>query len=610
MSEITEGSEDKKDRFSDLDYDPVSLRDRYREERDKRLRADGNDQYVEVIGDFSHFLDDPYPDEKIERDSLHDDVDVVVVGGGFGGLQAGARLRDAGIQDIRVIEKGGDFGGTWYWNRYPGAQCDIESYIYLPLLEELGYVPKEKYAYAKEILDYSQAIGRHYDLYDNALFQTEVTEMRWDDVRSRWIVSTNRGDQVNARFVAMANGPLNRPKLPGIPGITDFKGHTFHTSRWDYEYTGGGPGGGLDKLHDKRVAVIGTGATAIQSVPFVGETAEQLFVFQRTPSSVDVRGNTPTDKIWADGLEPGWHRHRMENFNALVSGVPQAEDLVDDGWTDLIGKMLQRFREGADGSGRSIGEIMEIANFDKMNEIRDRVDELVEDPGVAESLKPYYQMFCKRPTFNDEYLPTFNRPNVELVDTEGQGVDRITERGLVVKNKEYEVDCIIFATGFEVGTGYARRAGYEIYGRDGLSLTDSWSDGMKTLHGLQSHGFPNCFILSAGQGGFTANFPHLLEESTTHMAHIVGHALKQDYKSVEVTKDAEEAWVETIVEKAGGAMGGLGGPQCTPGYYNNEGQPNPGARQAAPYGGGSIRFFELLKKWRDDGDFEGLEFGS
>ena len=536
MSEMTEGTEEKKDPFSDLDYDPVSLRDRYREERDKRLRADGNDQYVEVIGDFSHFLDDPYPDEKIERESLHDDVDVVVVGGGFGGLQAGARLRDAGIQDIRVIEKGGDFGGTWYWNRYPGAQCDIESYIYLPLLEELGYVPKEKYAYAKEILDYSQAIGRHYDLYDNALFQTEVTELRWDDVRSRWIVSTNRGDQVNARFVAMANGPLNRPKLPGIPGITDFEGHTFHTSRWDYEYTGGGPAGGLEKLRDKRVAVIGTGATAIQSVPFVGETAEQLYVFQRTPSSVDVRGNLPTDKSWAEGLEPGWHRHRMENFNALVSGVPQAEDLVDDGWTDLIGKMLQRFREGADGSGRSIGEIMEIANFDKMNEIRDRVDELVEDPAVAESLKPYYQMFCKRPTFNDEYLPTFNRPNVELVDTEGQGVDRITERGLVVKNKEYEVDCIIFATGFEVGTGYARRAGYEIYGRDGLSLTDYWSDGMKTLHGLQSHGFPNCFILSMSQGGFTANFPHLLEESTTHMAHIVGHALKQDYTKVEVTK--------------------------------------------------------------------------
>ena len=349
MGEVTEDTEENKDQFSDLDYDPVALRDRYREERDKRLRPDGNEQYVEVIGDFAHFLDDPYPDERISREALNDDVDVVVIGGGFGGLQAGARLRDAGIQDIRVIEKGGDFGGTWYWNRYPGAQCDIESYIYLPLLEELGYVPKEKYAFAKEILDYSQAIGRHYDLYDNALFQTEVTEMRWDEERSRWIVSTNRGDQVNARFVAMANGPLNRPKLPGIPGITDFEGHTFHTSRWDYEYTGGGPEGGLEKLRDKRVAVIGTGATAIQSVPFVGETAEQLYVFQRTPSSVDVRGNSATDEAWAEGLEPGWHRHRMENFNALVSGVPQAEDLVDDGWTDLIGKMLQRFREGVDG---------------------------------------------------------------------------------------------------------------------------------------------------------------------------------------------------------------------------------------------------------------------
>ncbi len=350
-------------------FDPDAMRERYRIEREKRLRDDGNDQYVEVTGDFARYVDDPYVDPGYKREPSTDEVSVVLIGGGFGGLQAAARLREAGVEDICVIEKGGDFGGTWYWNRYPGAQCDVESYVYLPLLEELDYIPTEKYAHASEILAYSQAIGRHYDLYDRALFQTEVTEMRWDDKSSRWIVSTNRGDQIRARFVAMANGPLNRPKLPGIPGINDFRGHTFHTSRWDYDYTGGGPDGGLDRLRDKRVAIIGTGATAVQCVPHVGETAKELFVFQRTPSSIDVRGNAPTDPEWAASLEPGWHKHRMENFNALVSGVPQEVDLVDDGWTDLIGKMVDMFKKGAanDESGHSIADIMELANFEKMN---------------------------------------------------------------------------------------------------------------------------------------------------------------------------------------------------------------------------------------------------
>ncbi len=590
------------------DFDANAMRERYVAEREKRLRPEGNEQYVEVTGQFAHYVDDPYVDHETQRDPLSDEVDVLIVGGGFGGLQAGARLRDAGVRDIRIIEKGGDFGGTWYWNRYPGAQCDVESYIYLPLLEELGYIPTEKYACAKEILEYSQAIGRHYNLYDRALFQTEVTHMRWDDAISRWIISTNRDDEIRARFVAMANGPLNRPKLPGIPGIRDYKGHTFHTSRWDYDYTGGDPEGNLHRLADKRVAVIGTGATAIQCVPFLGQTAEQLFVFQRTPSSVDVRGNSPTDPQWADALEPGWHKQRMENFNGLVSGVPQPEDLVDDGWTDLIGKMVTRFKDATAAGNVDVPKIMEMANFDKMNEIRSRVDALVDDPLVAEKLKPYYQMFCKRPTFNDDYLPAFNRKNVHLIDTDGKGVDRITETGLVVAGVEYEVDCIIFATGFEVGTAYARRAGYEIAGRNGITLGDKWSEGMSSLHGIQSRGFPNCFLMHMNQAAFTANFPHLLEELTTHIAHIIGQTIESGSKTVEVAEAAEKAWVETILEKGLGAMGALGSNECTPGYYNNEGQPNPESARWAPYGGGSIEFFELLANWRSEGSFAGLEF--
>jgi cyclohexanone monooxygenase len=596
------------DSAAELVFDPDALRERYRVERDKRLREDANEQYVEMTGSFAHYLEDPYVDEKTERKPVTDEVDVVLIGGGFGGLQAGARLRDAGIKDIKIIEKGGAFGGTWYWNRYPGAQCDIEAYCYLPLLEELNYVPKEKYAFAREILDHSEAIGQHFDLHDCALFQTEVTELRWDESIERWIVSTNRGDAIKARFVSMANGPLHRPKLPGIPGVRDFKGHTFHTSRWDYDYTGGGPDGGLDKLGDKKIAIIGTGATAIQCVPFLGEAAEHLYVFQRTPSTVDVRGNTPTDPAWAEGLQPGWQKHRMENFNSMISGVPQEEDLVNDGWTDLIGKMINQFQNAKADSNMSLEQMIEMANFEKMEEIRARVDELVEDGDVAEKLKPYYKMFCKRPTFNDDYLPTFNRSNVTLVDTDGQGVERITEKGLVVDGVEYEVDCIIYSTGFEVGTSYTRRSGYDVIGREEKSLSDHWRDGTRSLHGMGSHGFPNVFIMNTSQGGFTANFPHLLDESAVHQAHIIAYALAQGYHTVEVTATAEKEWIDTIVGFKGGPLGGLGGADCTPGYYNNEGQPNPNAQQSAPYGGGSIRFFELLKEWREDGNFEGLTF--
>jgi len=585
--------------------DLEAIRHRYAAERDKRIREDGNDQYVEIAGDLAHYVDDPYVEQGFQREPIDKAVDALIIGGGFGGLLAGARLRQSGVKDICIVEKGGDFGGTWYWNRYPGAQCDVESYIYLPLLEELGYIPKEKYSHAPEILEHSRAIGRHFDLYDGALFQTGVKELRWNEGERRWLVSTDRGDVIRARFVSLASGPLNRPKLPGIPGIRDFKGHTFHTSRWDYDYTGGTAEGGLDKLADKRVAVIGTGATAVQCVPHLAASAEHLYVCQRTPSSIDVRDNRPTDPEWAAELKPGWQRERMDNFNALVSGQPQETDLVDDGWTSLIGKMLRLYLESQEGEALSLPDIMDLANLEKMNELRARIEALVENPDTSEALKPWYRMFCKRPCFHDQYLQTFNRDNVTLIDTEGQGVERITESGVVVAGVEYPVDCIVYATGFEVGTGFQRVSGFEIYGRDGLSLSDKWSDGIRTLHGMHIHGFPNCFLMSTIQGGFTVNYPHMLDEVATHVAHIVGHALAIEKEVVETSAEAEASWVQTILDK--GVRGGIIGDEtCTPGYYNNEGKPREHFEQMVSYGDGPIPFFNLLAKWRDTGDFAGL----
>jgi cyclohexanone monooxygenase len=591
----------------DLGFDPEALKARYREERDKRLREEGNDQYQDVSGAFAHYLDDPYVAPGFNRAPLSDEVEVVVVGGGFGGLLAAARLREAGVADIRVIEKGGDFGGTWYWNRYPGAACDIESYIYLPLLEEVGYLPVEKYSRAPEILAHSRAIGEKFDLYKGALFQTEVTEMRWDEALSRWIVKTNRGDALKARFVAMANGPLHRPKLPGIPGIESFKGHSFHTSRWDYAYTGGDANGGLTGLKDKRVAVIGTGATAVQCVPHLGAAAKELYVFQRTPSSIDVRNNRPTDPDWAKSLEPGWQQRRMDNFNVLVSGGFQDEDLVNDGWTDIIQNLLVLARKKAE-AGENPGDIatlMQLADFKKMEQVRGRVDQTVQDKATAEALKPYYNQFCKRPCFHDEYLATFNRPNVTLVDTQGRGVERITERGIVANGREYEIDCLVYATGFEVGTEYTRRSGYELYGRGGQALTEKWADGISTLHGLHSRGFPNCFIISNAQSGFTANFPHMINEQSKHIAYVVQHALDHQVRAVEASEAAEAAWVETIIKLSVMRQKFL--EECTPGYYNNEGKVQAMSVRNGSYGAGPVAFAKVLEDWRAEGGLQGLE---
>ncbi|MCP5070557.1 MAG: NAD(P)/FAD-dependent oxidoreductase, partial [bacterium] len=525
-----------------------------------------------------------------------------------GGILTGARLRDEGVEDIRFIDSAGDFGGTWYWNRYPGVACDIESYIYLPLLEQTDHMPKQKYVTGLEILEHCQRIARKYDLYRDACFQTKVKEVRWDEDAKRWIITTHRGDRMKARFICNALGVLNQPKLPGIPGIEKFKGHTFHATRWDYDYTGGDADGQLDGLKGKRVGILGTGATAVQCVPHVGEAAGELFVFQRTPSSVDVKNNEPVDSAWAKALKPGWHQERMDNFQILTGGGFQAEDLVNDGSTDIIRKLILGVQEGetTDLSPEAVAKNMELADFEKMESIRARVDEVVKDPATAEALKPYYRQFCKRPCFHNEYLPTFNRDNVTLVDTKGKGVERVTEKGIVVDGKEYELDCLIYASGFEVGTSYTQRGGYEIHGTGGQTLTERWEKGVRTLHGMQAHGFPNCFfVMSITQSGFTVNFTHMLGETGKHLAYIIKTAIDRGINSLEVSEEAEAAWVETILQAA--SIAGEFQQSCTPSYYNNEGKPGEVSRQNGFFMGAPMEFMNLLEDFRKDGGLKGFD---
>ena len=618
-----------------LEVDLKIVRAKYRAERDKRLRDDGNEQYQQVTGDFAYFVDDPYIDEVVQRGPEKRDVDVVIIGGGFGGMLAAVRLQEQGIDDVVIIEKGGDFGGTWYWNRYPGASCDIESYIYFPLLEETGFVPQQKYTNAGETLAYCRTIAAQYGLADKALFQTEVTATEWQEAHCRWRVTTSLGDELAARFVVHANGPLNRPKLPAIDGIGDYKGHTFHTSRWDYGYTGGTSAGGLNGLVDKKVAIIGTGATAIQCVPHVAASAAQLYVFQRTPSSVEVRNNSDTDADWLKGQDAGWHDERRRNFETLLAGKPVKRDLVSDGWTDAFKLLVGGLRDKAPSRVRlalwalgglaspklyknglkkyltdkamafmNVAEEMEIADYHKMQGIRDRVDNVVEDTATAEALKPYYRLFCKRPCFHDDYLASFNRPNVQLVDTDGRGVARITENAVMFDDVAYDVDCIIFATGFEVGTDYARRAGYQINGVDGLAISDKWADGMASYHGLHVHGFPNTFFFGPAQGGFSANFTYALDEQSRHVAYIIAALKQRGKKRAEAAAKAEADWVDEIVEKSRDAEAFQ--EACTPGYYNNEGQLTR-RRQDQAYGEGPVAFFDRLAKWRAKDHLDGLD---
>ena len=592
-----------------MKFDPEAVRAKYLAERDKRLvpgRADIRDLHQDRY--FSGYRDDPFT-PYTDREPVDEDLDVVILGGGIAGILAGVRLREAGVERIRIIDKAGGIGGTWYWNQYPGVMCDVESYIYMPMLEEFGYIPERRYAYGEEILAHLQAIAARYDLVDDALFHTGVTRAEWDEDASRWRVHTDRGDELRARWYVMGVGILNLLKLPAIPGMEEFAGRSFHTARWDYSYTGGGPHEPLTGLKGKSVALIGTGATGIQCLPPLSESAEHVYVFQRTPSAIGVRGNRPTPPDFADRLAPGWQRERMDNFQAMMLGRSVATDLIDDGWTHDYGPAQHPPR----WEGMTPAEYMRNAeefDFKIMEAHRHRVEELVADPETAEILKPYYRYICKRPCFHDEYLQAYNNPNVTLVGCPS-GIERITAKGPVVGGKQYEVDCIIYGTGFEPElTPLYRRADHEIVGRGGVTLAEKWGDGAASLFGMMSRGFPNMFVMPAPgqQAVVTVNYTQLAVFGAEFVGRTIGMLEEQDVGVFDVGTEAEEEWTKKIVDSF--VDGSAVMSACTPSRINNEGHPEALNPRNGNYGRGMGDWFayrERLQDWLEDGTFEGLE---
>lgn len=583
------------------DLDVEALRQKYAAERDKRIRGDAVSQYQELKGNFADFALDPHADPGFTRPAVQEEADVVIIGGGFAGLLAGGRLRERGVRSIRMVEKGADFGGTWYWNRYPGAACDVESYIYLPMLEEMGYMPTEKYARGPEIYAYCQSLAKRYDLYSAALFQTEAQRMVWDGERKRWIVHTDRNDAIAARFVISCTGLLSKPKLPAIAGIERFAGHTFHTSRWDYSYTGGKSDGKLTGLTDKVVGIIGTGSTSIQATPRLAEWVKQLYVFQRTPSTVDPRGNRPTDPQWFRSLKPGWQSERMQNFTILTAGGTADVDLVNDSWTAIVKSMAPP----GIGNTTLTPEDLERSQLLRSEQLRERIASIVKDPATAEALKPYYHYFCKRPCFHDEFLEAFNKPNVTLVDTKGKGVERITARGIVVGGKEYALDCLIFATGFEWLAEYDREFGIEVIGPGGTRLNEHWSQGARTLYGIQTHGFPNFLLMQLIQAGGSFNYMTIADEQVKHIAHLIDQCLQQRVQTIQPTAQAEEAWIQEVLQVGQARRAFLA--TCTPGYYNFEGKRSHAVELNDFYCGPPMAYVGRLAQWRSKGGFPDME---
>ena len=539
---------------------------KYREFKEARR---GAADYMAMEGDFSRYLEDVYSTDPVPRESQTDECEILVVGAGFAALLLWYKLRKEGFEDVRFCEKGGDVGGTWYWNRYPGIACDVESYSYLPLLEEMDYMPTMKFESGFEIMEYCQRMAEKFGFYDHCLFHTTVEKTEWDESTGRWTVLTDRGDRMRARFVILANGLLTTPKLARIAGMETFLGDSFHTSRWDYD---------ID-LTGKRVGIIGTGATAVQVIPEIARIVKELYVFQRTPSSIDVRDQRETteEEIATWSQEPGWAKARRARFAKISSGRT-AMKANDDYLAGRVADFKERKQHARKLSLEELIEKQLNSNFRIMEQIRARVDAIVEDPATAAALKPYYPYGCKRPTFHDEYLPTFNEPHVTLVDTAPRGVSQINERGVVHDGTEYPLDVLVYATGFQ---WMATSTFNMTTGRDGRSLQQKWqSEGTKTFLGLHSNGFPNLFIVSGPQGGGGSfNFTDAIEEHGDYIVWMLKTMRDQGADIVDVKKEPENEYAEhcRVVDINTRPL-----RDCIS-YYNGHGEAKPGS--LAYYGG-------------------------
>ncbi|WP_246658387.1 NAD(P)/FAD-dependent oxidoreductase [Rhizobium sp. FKY42] len=574
---------------------------RYAEEREKRLAAD------------RHYVSTPIKGERAtsRRSAVRSSVTVAIIGGGFAGLIAGARLREVGIGSIRIIERGNDVGGTWHWNRYPGAQSDTAAMVYLPLLEETGHIPSEKYVHGPEIRSHCKTIARHYNLYDDALFGTSVKRMRWEEASACWSLETDRGDRFNAQFVVFAVGQFHEPRLPAIPGLERFKGHLFHTSQWDYEYTGGTPDGSspMALLATQRVGLIGTGATAVQCVPHLARAAQQLLVFQRTPSAVDERNNLPISAEWFTSIAtPGWQQRWLDNFVEARNPISEVDDLVRDGWTQIAQRVRDRLKAlpGGIANAKHVATLQSECDLENMSRIRDRIARIVKCAKTAEQLLPWYFQFCKRPCFHDDYLEAFNLPSTFLVDTGGKGVEAVTESGVVANGQEYQLDALIFATGFSADNTERLSRDIIVEGRDGHTLGKAWTGGMKTYHGIHVSGFPNAFHVQPAQGAnFLSNITHNLLDGAAAISAIVEHMVGEQMDIVEVSEEAQTRWISLL--KSG--QRSLASDACTPGNFNNDGKlDDPGFRLSVGYPDGPGAYFRYSRNWRSNGRFEGLEF--
>jgi cation diffusion facilitator CzcD-associated flavoprotein CzcO len=594
-------------------FDQAVVDEKYLSERDKRL-VTGRTETIDLrSAQFSRYRDDPFT-QRAERVPVATDVDVVIVGGGIAGLLAGVALRKAGLERICIIDEAGGVGGTWYWNRYPGVMCDVESYIYMPMLEELGYVPTRKYAYGEEILSHLENIAVRYQLSRDALFHTSVRGAEWNESSARWRIRTDCNDELTSRYYVLAVGILNLQKIPSLSGLEDFEGHSFHTARWDYNYTGGAARESLSRLETKAVGLVGSGASGIQCVPALAESAKHLFVFQRTPSAIGERNNRPTEKNFGEGFAAGWQRARMDNFQALMMGQVTDLDLVDDGWTRHYAA-LQHPLLNKEVSNAAFRRHVEELDFAIMEWHRNRIAEDVSDLSTAEALKPYYRYLCKRPCFHDEYLQSFNRSNVTLVDCPS-GIERVTSSGIVANGTKFDVDCIILGTGFEAErTPLPERTGHEIVGRAGISLEAKWSHGAQTLFGIMSSGFPNLFIMPAPaqQAVVTVNYTQLAVLGAEFIGRAVALFEQRGFDVVDVEDDAEVGWTQGIVDSFVDSSTFLS--TCTPSRINNEGHPESLNPRNGNFGVGMGDWFayrETLEHWLDaaryHGEFRGIKF--